>query len=68
LDEQAYRYNNRKDVTDFDRFKSALAQNRNVGWGTRHAERHRVLKEAIDEPPDFSWPASDVHVFSIWEI
>jgi hypothetical protein len=26
LDEQAYRYNNRKDATDFDRFKSALAQ------------------------------------------
>ena len=26
LDEQAYRYNNRKDVTDFDRFKRAVAQ------------------------------------------
>lgn len=26
LDEQAYRYNNRKDATDFDRFKMAAAQ------------------------------------------
>ena len=26
LDEQAYRFNNRRDMNDFDRFKSALAQ------------------------------------------
>ena len=26
LDEQAYRYNNRKDATDFDRFKTAASQ------------------------------------------
>ena len=26
LDEQAYRYNNRKDTSDFDRFKTAVSQ------------------------------------------
>ena len=26
LDEQAYRYNNRKDATDFDRFRTAASQ------------------------------------------
>jgi len=32
LDEQAYRYNNRKDATDFDRFKSAQIVGKRLTW------------------------------------
>ena len=35
LDEQAFRYNNRKDVSDADRFRSALSQvvGKRLTWG-----------------------------------
>ena len=46
LDEQAYRYNNRKDATDFDRFKMAASQivGKRLTW-----------KQAIGIPVSTTW-------------
>jgi len=46
LDEQAYRYNNRKDVNDYERFRSALAQivGKRLTW-----------KQVIGMQPDSAW-------------
>jgi hypothetical protein len=51
LDEQAYRYNNRKDATDFDGFRMATAQivGKRLTWkqviGCKNLRRGRTEKE-----------------------
>jgi transposase-like protein len=42
LDEQAYRYNNRKDMTDFDRFKLAASQivGKRLTWDEASGKNH----------------------------
>jgi hypothetical protein len=42
LDEQAYRYNNRKEMTDFDRFKMAASQivGKRLTWNEATGKNH----------------------------
>ena len=42
LDEQAYRYNNRKEMTDFDRFKLAASQmvGKRLTWNEATGKNH----------------------------
>ncbi len=48
VDEQAYRFNNRKEMTDFDRFKMAASQivGKRLTWNEATGKNHkRILTE-----------------------
>jgi transposase-like protein len=53
LDEQAFRFNNRKDATDYDRFRLALSQI----VGKRLTWRRRTLRRPDRRRPDEIWMA-----------